>query len=145
MDTRDFEACVELHSKVLASFLPDVLVGSSFGGAVVAELLARELWRGPTLLLAPAALRRSPEQRLPQGLRIWLVHGTRDEVIDPQDSRRLAETGSADQVRLIEVDDDHSLHESIRNGMLLDWVRQLAGPPGTGTARAARAARRSRA
>ena len=126
MDTRDFEACVELHSEVLASFQPDVLVGSSFGGAVVAELLARERWSGPTLLLAHAALRRRTAQRLPQHVRVWLVHGTRDEVIDPEDSRRLAETGSADQVRLIEVDDDHSLRESIRNGMLLDWVRQLA-------------------
>ena len=126
MDTRDFEACVELHSEALVSFRPDVLVGSSFGGAVVAELLARELWSGPTLLLAQAALRRSPSQRLPLGVRVWLVHGTRDEVIDPEDSRRLAETGSADRVRLIEVDDDHSLHESIRDGTLLDWVRQLA-------------------
>ncbi len=141
MDTRDFEACVELHSEALASFQPNVLVGSSFGGAVVAELLARELWCGPTLLLAQAALRRSPAQRLPPGLRVWLVHGTRDEVIDPQDSRRLAETGSADQVRLIEVDDDHSLHESIRNGMLLDCVRQLAGPPSANAARAPRAQR----
>ena len=108
------------------SFRPDMLVGSSFGGAVVAELLARELWSGPTLLLAQAALRRSPSQRLPLGVRVWLVHGTRDEVIDPEDSRRLAETGSADRVRLIEVDDDHSLHESICDGTLLDWVRQLA-------------------
>ncbi len=126
METSDFQACVDLHRDVLASFRPDVLVGSSFGGAVVAELLARELWRGPTLLLAQAALRRSPTQRLPQAVRVWLVHGTRDEVIDPDDSRRLAETGAPDSVRLIEVDDDHSLHESIRNGMLLDWVRQLA-------------------
>ena len=126
METSDFQACVDLHREALASFRPDVLVGSSFGGAVVAELLARELWRGPTLLLAQAALRRSPTQRLPQAVRVWLVHGTRDEVIDPDDSRRLAETGAPDSVRLIEVDDDHSLHESIRNGMLLDWVRQLA-------------------
>ncbi len=126
METSDFQACVDLHREALASFRPDVLVGSSFGGAVVAELLARELWRGPTLLLAQAALRRSPTQRLPQAVRVWLVHGTRDEVIDPDDSRRLAETGAPDSVRLIEVDDDHSLHESIRNGMLLGWVRQLA-------------------
>ena len=126
METSDFQACVDLHREALASFRPDVLVGSSFGGAVVAELLARELWRGPTLLLAQAALRRNPTQRLPQAVRVWLVHGTRDEVIDPDDSRRLAETGAPDSVRLIEVDDDHSLHESIRNGMLLDWVRQLA-------------------
>ena len=126
METSDFQACVDLHREALASFRPDVLVGSSFGGAVVAELLARELWRGPTLLLAQAALRRSPTQRLPQAVRVWLVHGTRDEVIDPDDSRRLAETGAPDSVRLIEVNDDHSLHESIRNGKLLDWVRQLA-------------------
>lgn len=126
MNTRDFEACVELHARTLREFRPDVLVGSSFGGAVVVELLARGEWTGRTLLLAQAALRRQPEASLPEGVTVWLIHGLRDELIAPDDSRRLARTGDPDRVRLIEVDDDHSLHETVRGGLLVDVIRELA-------------------
>jgi pimeloyl-ACP methyl ester carboxylesterase len=129
MDTRDFGGCVERHAAALRSFRPDVLVGSSFGAAVVVALLERGLWRGPTLLLAQAALRRLPGARLPEGVRIWLVHGARDALIDPDESRRLARTGSPDLVRLIEVDDDHALHASVRSGRLVEWIRELAAAP----------------
>ena len=57
---------------------------------------------------------------------VWLVHGTRDDLIPVEHSRRLAATGSPDRVRLIEVDDDHPLHASVENGALLGWVRALA-------------------
>jgi predicted esterase len=125
MNTRDFPSCVELQSETLRDFEPDVLVGSSFGAGVVVELLCRGLWRGPTMLLAQAALRRRPGARLPEGMPIWIVHGTEDHLIDIEESRRLARTGTPEQVRLIEVVDDHSLHASSRNGKLVEWVREL--------------------
>ena len=76
MDTGDFEGCVETQRAALESIRPDVLVGSSFGGAVAVALLTRGHWRGPTLLLAQAALRYDPEARLPEGVDVWLVHGS---------------------------------------------------------------------
>ena len=131
MDTGDFAACVELQRNALETFRPDVLVGSSFGGAVTLELLQRGCWRGPTLLLAQAAIRRGQEARLPDAVPIWIVHGSRDEIIAPEDSRVLAAAGSPRWVRLIEVDDDHPLRESVRSGKLIDWVRELSrtAPP----------------
>ena len=126
MDTADFEACVRVHAAALRSFRPDLLVGSSFGGAVGVELLRRALWRGPTLLLAQAALRVQPDARLPERVPVWLVHGLRDELVDPDESRRLAESGSRGFVRLILVDDDHRLSRSVALGRLVDWVRALA-------------------
>ena len=126
MDTKDFPACVEVQRDAIASFQPDVVVGSSFGGAVVVELLRSNGWRGPTLLLAQAALRYDPEASLPDDVTVWLVHGRRDDIIDIDESRRLADTGSPDRVRLLEVDDDHPLHESVRSGALVAWVRALA-------------------
>jgi pimeloyl-ACP methyl ester carboxylesterase len=126
MDTADFEGCVAVHAAALRGFRPEVLVGSSFGGAVAVELLVRGLWRGPTLLLAQAAVRRGGEARLPEGVAVWLVHGLRDETIDPEDSRRLAATGTPHRVRLIEVDDDHRLSHSVARGRLVEWVRNLA-------------------
>jgi hypothetical protein len=126
MDTRDFAACIEVQAAALRSFRPDVLVGSSFGGAVAVELLRAGLWRGPTLLLAQAALKRDPGARLPEGVSVWLVHGRRDHIVDPEDSRALAQTGTASLVRLIEVDDDHPLHATVSGGRLPELVRELA-------------------
>jgi predicted esterase len=125
MDTRDFAACVETQAESLVAFRPDVLVGSSFGGVVVVELLRRGAWKGPTLLLAQAALERDPSARLPQGVRVWLVHGVRDERFDVAGSRALARTGTPELVRLIEVDDDHALRDSVRSGALVRWVGEL--------------------
>ena len=125
MDTSDFEACVRSQAAVLETFRPDVLVGSSFGGAVAVALLQRGLWQGPTLLLAQAALRYDPEARLPPGVTVWIVHGLQDELIDAEESRRLADTGSPEHVRLIEVEDDHPLHASVASGRLVGWIEEL--------------------
>src|SRR5205814_184919 len=79
---------------------PDVVVGSSFGAAVAVALLhdrGRGAWRGPTVLLAQAALRLpelGPRARLPEGVPVWIVHGTRDELVPIDDSRALAATGT---------------------------------------------------
>lgn len=126
MDTQDFEACVARQAETIGTFRPDVLVGSSFGGGVAVALLERGLWRGPTLLLAQAALRLRPDAKLPANVTVWLAHGQQDEVVDPADSRRLAQTGSADLVRLIEVEDDHPLHASVASGQLVRWVNEIA-------------------
>ena len=139
MDTSDFEACVALQAEVIGSFAPDLLVGSSFGAAVAVELRRRRVWRGRTLLLAQAALKRNPRARLPEDVTVWIVHGTQDHLVDPADSRRLARTGSAGRVRLFEVEDDHSLHASVADGRLEEWVKELAacsGPSGGGAAQA---------
>lgn len=125
MQTDDFEGCVEQQHATLLEFQPDVLVGSSFGGGVAVALLQRGLWTGPTLLLAQAALRMDLPCELPEGVPVWIVHGTGDDLVDPEESRRLAATGSEDQIRLIEVDDDHPLRTSVANGSLVDWVHGL--------------------
>ena len=126
MNTRDFAASVAVQAAVLREFDPHVLVGSSYGGAIAVELLQRGDWRGPTLLLAQAALRRGQPAWLPEGVSIWLVHGTRDELIDVEDSRALARSGSPGRVRLIEVDDVHALHTTVEDGRLVAWVEALA-------------------
>jgi pimeloyl-ACP methyl ester carboxylesterase len=125
MDTGDFEACVAVQADALASFRPDVLVGSSFGGAVALVLLQRGLWRGPTLLLAPAVRARGLPFRLPAEVPVWLVHGLRDALIDIEDSRELARAGTPELVRLIEVDDDHPLRGLVASGRLAGLVRGL--------------------
>lgn len=125
MDTADFAACIEVQAAALASFQPDVLVGSSFGGAVAVALVQRAVWRGPTLLLAQAAFHYPVPRQLPDGVRVWLVHGRGDDIVDIEDSRQLARTGSPGLVRLIEVDDDHPLSVTVDSGRLIELVREL--------------------
>lgn len=126
MNTKDFDGCVATQAEVLAEFEPEVLIGSSFGGAVAVALLQRGLWRGPTLLLAQAALHYDASARLPDDVTVWLVHGQGDDIVDPDESRRLARTGTPQRVRLIEVEDDHPLHRSVADGLLVEWVRAIA-------------------
>jgi len=110
----------------LREFDPHVLVGSSYGGAIAVALLQRGEWRGPTLLLAQAALRRGQPVWLPEDTTIWLVHGTRDEIIAAEDSRVLARSGTPGRVRLLEIDDVHALHTTVEDGRLIAWVEALA-------------------
>lgn len=114
-----------------ASGVVPLLVGSSFGGiaGLVAALVATE--RGVTLpglvLCAPALMLPPPPEtveRLRCPARTIVVHGTRDEVIPLELSRRFAaEHGAA----LREVDDDHGLgHAGLP--VILAAVRELHAP-----------------
>lgn len=122
MDTSDFEACVRQQAAAIDAFRPDVIVGSSFGGAIAWALLDRRSWSGPTLLLAAAARKYEPSARLPADVPVVLVHGLADEVIPIDDSRELAETGSPAFTRLHEVADDHGLTVTTVSGRLLDHL-----------------------
>lgn len=122
MNTRDFESCVDVHARALEVFRPNLLVGSSFGGAVAVALLMRGLYQGPTLLLAQAAVRYFPEAALPDGTRVTLVHARADEVIPFADSERLARTGTPGLVQLLPRDDDHALSQLTAGGQLAALV-----------------------
>lgn len=128
-----FQRAVALQRAEVESFRPDVLVGSSFGGAVAVALLREGAWRGPTLLLAQAALlatRRAgvlgPEAgiALPSDVPVLLVHGTKDDVVPLDDSRTLAATSK--RATLIEVDDGHRLETLCQDERLADLVREAA-------------------
>jgi len=125
MPTDDFEACVRLQADALTRFRPDVLVGSSFGGAVGLALLQRGLWSGPTLLLAPAVRYAGLEPRLPPDVPVWIVHATADVVVPVDQSRELARGGRAGAVRFFELDDDHRLGALVSSGRLVALVREL--------------------
>ncbi|MCC6900197.1 MAG: hypothetical protein IT377_14555 [Polyangiaceae bacterium] len=122
MDTRDFEGAIRTQAEALATHRPDVLVGSSFGGAGALALVQRALWRGPTLLLAPAHAHFGVAPEVPAGVAITIVHGTRDDVCPIEHSRALAQSP---RVRLVEVDDDHRLSSLLEGDALAGFVRGL--------------------
>lgn len=122
MQTGDFLACLEVQTAAIASHQPEVVIGSSFGGAVLLELIRRGVWRGPSLFLAQAALRLDSEASLPPDLPVLLVHGLADEVVPIAESRTLAATSAL--ARLVEVDDEHRLLELTRSERLAELVRE---------------------
>jgi fermentation-respiration switch protein FrsA (DUF1100 family) len=130
---RAFEKSVAVQRDALARApVPgfDVLVGSSFGGAVALELLLQGAWRGPTVLLCPAHERVAARawRPAPPGLsalpdevarRVLVVHGRADEVVPIDHSRRLV---GARQDQLLEVDDDHRLVQTATSEGLRAWL-----------------------
>jgi hypothetical protein len=82
MDTSNFEVAVQHQARRLNEFSPDVLVGSSFGGAVALALVARGFFRGGVVLLAPAHRQFGVEERIPAKMPV--------ELVEVDDGHRLA-------------------------------------------------------
>ena len=94
-----------------------VVIGSSFGGAVLLNLIHEGSWKGPSIFLAQAGVKLTKHRALPADITAVLIHGIGDMIVPITDSRLLAQnTGS--KVQLWEVDEGHRLHSILENGML---------------------------
>jgi len=133
-----FEACVDVQHTALRDAGPaafDVLIGSSWGGAVAAALIAEGAWTGPAVMLCPALseLRRHgaieaivdqiaalPAERKAQCL---IVHGDADETIPVADSVKLcAATGI--ELEVIEGG-NHGMGSVAADGRLLRFAERV--------------------
>eukprot|EP01122_Echinamoeba_exundans_P007589 TRINITY_DN2366_c0_g1_i2.p1 TRINITY_DN2366_c0_g1~~TRINITY_DN2366_c0_g1_i2.p1 ORF type:complete len:326 (+),score=40.74 TRINITY_DN2366_c0_g1_i2:90-1067(+) len=125
--------CVELQTEAINKFEPDVVVASSFGGGVAVHLLSRGIWKGATLLLAPAqhAISRRGfltghyRFSIPPEATVTVVHGKEDNVIPLSDSETLANLGSHEQVEFITVTDDHRLSQTLKKKRMEELVLQV--------------------
>jgi pimeloyl-ACP methyl ester carboxylesterase len=142
---KSFESCIAVHRRCLLCDGPfDVLVGSSWGGAVAAALVAEGMWTGPTLLLCPAL--HTKERWSGESRSSWssadaiivklaclsaerkedllLIHGSADKTVPAEDSRAIsAQTG----IRLVMVDGgSHGLSNIVADGRLVQFVHQVA-------------------
>lgn len=87
--------------------VPDLVVGSSQGGAIAMALVQNE-WAGARLvLIAPAWKTFGIEPSVPKNTII--LHGTHDWLVSPSDSEHLS---YKNKCRLIKVDDNHHLEHS---------------------------------
>lgn len=131
---RMWNRSLALQREQLRTHAIDVVVGSSFGGAVALELLARGDWSGPTVLLCPAhrllaARARLTPSELPKELRakVLVVHGRADETVPLEHSRALVD-GRSD-VTMVEVDDDHRLTANSTPERFREWVGAVVELP----------------
>lgn len=104
---------------------PRLVIGSSYGGAVLLELCCSGSWRGPALFLAQAGRKFLPYDRLPPGQTAIFIHGSRDELFPVSDSAELVQN-SGQGVRLLEVEDEHRLN-SVVGPILARAIYDLAG------------------
>ena len=127
---RVLQRSVDVQLRALAAHQIDVVVGSSFGGAVALDLLARGAWSGRTLLLCPAheLVARRGRMPMPPSLatlpdavssRVIVVHGRGDDTVPVTHSEELVAGSPA---RLILVDDDHRLVKTATPEQLAAWI-----------------------
>jgi hypothetical protein len=72
MDTSNYQACLQQQRQTIKVFNPNVLVGYTFGGALICELLRKKDWQGATVLLAPALVAGIDDFSLPKNVRLPL-------------------------------------------------------------------------
>ena len=120
-----FDRCVCQQSDCIAKFNPDIVVGSSWGGAVALECMVRGSWSGPTLLIAPSytAIRlglgaTSPHsarslEDIPTAARrgVLVVHGELDAAIPLENSQQMAATLGVELV--VVPGGDHALDRAL--------------------------------
>ncbi len=111
-----------LHARAAITPQTALIIGSSFGGAVLLELLHQGAWSGPALFLAGAGIKLTPHRTLPAATRAIFIHGRRDTVVPLDDSRTLA---TASRMPLWEVEDGHRLGSILEDGTLAAATRLL--------------------
>jgi len=89
---------------------PDILVASSRGGKYAAALLSSGFWRGPTFLISAMATTDCCAVEAP----MLLCHGTRDKTNVIERVRN--DVASSAWAKLVEFEDDHSLHKLVDGG-----------------------------
>ena len=104
----------------------DLLIGSSFGGALALRLVAEGHWTRPVVLLAPA-VQYAPEVAFDPTTRVAVVLGRRDDVVDwTAVVKRFADAGP--EVQLFLGGWGHRLMGALEDGTIrraIHWALDL--------------------
>jgi len=117
----DFERSIEIAQATFDAHRPDVIVGSSRGGAVAMNL---NLPGVPLVLIAPAWRRWGQATRVPQ--RTIILHSAADELIPLADSRELAAASNLAAASLVVVGDEHRMNDQQALVALAAAIRRAA-------------------
>jgi hypothetical protein len=100
----DFEAALRIAQAEFDRYRPDVVVGSSRGGALALSIQSGEV---PLVLLCPAWKKYAPTATAKAGTVI--LHSQADDVVPFADSEELIRTSGLPASALVEVGTDHRL------------------------------------
>ena len=106
---RHWHNALQIAEESYEAFEPDVIVGSSRGGAVAMALIQKQKTHVPHVLVAPAWKLFGVEPIV--GEKCIIFHGTLDNLVSIEDSRELQRKNP--QAELIEVEDDHQVNDHL--------------------------------
>lgn len=118
LDHDDFQRALETAQKAADQHEPDVVVGSSRGGAVAVNLVCNS---ARLVLICPAWKTWGSAKTVRPGTRI--LHSRTDDVVPFEDSVELLANSGLPRSALIEVGRDHRLADSESLEALLRAVR----------------------
>jgi hypothetical protein len=121
LDDDDFESALRTAQAAFDAEQPDVIVGSSRGGAVALNINSKAV---PLVLLCPAWKSWGTVQRLKPNAVI--LHSRQDDIIPFQDSEELIARSELSPDALLEVGHDHRLADESSLAVMLWACRQLA-------------------
>lgn len=119
----DFAQAVRIAQAEIDRHNPDVIVGSSRGGAVAMNVEADHI---PLVLMCPAWTHWGMVRRVKQGTVI--LHAEADEVISIEDSRELVRHSRLPENALIVVGDEHRMADPDSLEAMLAALEQAAAP-----------------
>jgi hypothetical protein len=117
----DFDEAVRIAQAEFEGHHPDVLVGSSRGGAIAMNVQAGHV---PLVLLCPAWKKWGAARTVKPGTVI--LHSTADNVVPIEDSRELIRNSRLAPSALIVIGDDHRLADPEPLAELLTACEQAA-------------------
>jgi alpha-beta hydrolase superfamily lysophospholipase len=130
LDDDDFDAAVRAAQEAFDRHRPDVVVGSSRGGAVAMNIAAGAT---PLVLLCPAWRRWGTARAVKPGTVI--LHSTADDVIPIDDSRELLRASGLPESALVVVGTDHRLVDPGPLAAMLEVCQRAATGQGSASCR----------
>jgi len=122
LDDEDFQAAMATAQQAFDRYQPDVVVGSSRGGAVAMNLQSGDT---PLVLLCPAWKNwGTADQLKPQAV---ILHSAADDVIPLADSEQLIKDSGLPASTLVRIGDDHRLAAPEALQAMLDACQRLYG------------------
>ena len=95
---------------------PDVIIGSSMGGALLAKLIIENVWEGPSIFLAPAVTPLLGDVDLPELKNsVWIL-GELDSVVSNTPNIRLCSRSRGNL--MISKNDSHRLQIALESGLI---------------------------
>jgi len=122
LDDDDFDAAVRMAQAEFDRHKPDVVVGSSRGGAVAMRINSGDT---PLVLLCPAWKKYAPGKTAKPNTTI--LHSRADDVVPFADSEELVRTSGLPPSALIEIGTDHRLADPEPLSAMLAACERAAG------------------
>ncbi len=122
MPDDDFSESVRIAQTTFDEARPEVVVGSSRGGAVALHM---DLGNVPMVLIAPASERWAPTAKVPPGTII--IHSEHDDIVPIAGSRELLRRSGLSEDHLIVVGEDHRMVDKRAFEALLDAIKRAGG------------------